>query len=673
MSHIHHSKREQQGRKVYIEVPEASFSTDETVASGKVTSDIFEQASAGIPPSNEQIMDVIDTTNVFLEKKQREHSLNAKTRKTVADVERVLKDAQKFVTEKNADETLQNMFVQAKVAAESTAVSASARGGSIKKAAEQAIDKAGDVARLMVVSSDFRSVLLDLVDLVEKLVYVSEHREGEGSSTNRSGSPSLSSTLESTHISENRPKIVTTTYIPTTVTTGFVPVSSRGSPINLQPTTQTSFDDLIRPSSSSFSSTSSYRQSDSFSEAEKREFRGKLSSILSKIASSPDFQKGIEDIKSLAGIVKREVLDVIYNRPTSTDANMVQIMMEAKVFLQRFSGEKTIDEFVENWRALVKLIVDDPVMNKYVDDLIGFFEHSMKNPRLLTDDGAHMRKFDDLISRGLSLFSTLQQHPYLSNIITESKAILGSIRDDPIRRKMAADLKVLAADFITVGRDGKPTLNLDLVQQLKGLLIPLLTEHLRDIPVPRITGSNDTYDYEIENLKFSVGELLPSQLHVHIEGDGDIDVQHLSTNKFVTRIVVTAENIQSTMQDIQFWFKRKSIPRTEDEGTADVELTGEGAKVLIMMTFSPERTLPFDVHAVRVATDELNIKIKDTRHDWLYNMMVNFFKGAIKERLNQEVQLRLKSIIYKINYQMNQLFDLSRQNLASAASSLLMK
>jgi len=29
------------------------------------------------------------------------------------------------------------------------------------------------------------------------------------------------------------------------------------------------------------------------------------------------------------------------------------------------------------------------------------------------------------------------------------------------------------------------------------------------------------------------------------------------------------------MQDIQFWFKRKSIPRTEDEGLADVEITGE--------------------------------------------------------------------------------------------------
>lgn len=669
MAHIHSSKREHIGKqRIVIEVPEAQLLSSEKHATGETTADIFQQASAGIPPSNQQIFDVIDTTNDFLEKKQREHSLNSRARKTVADVERVLKDAELFVKEKNPDEALQSMFVQARVAAESSVVSAAARSGSIKDAAGDAIDIAGDLARLMVSSSDFRIVLLDLVDLLERIVYATE-KGGDQSS----GSPGVASVYDTAHIETMRPTITTTTYIPSTVTTSFVPVSSRNSPVTLQPMTRTEFDDLIRGSSTSSIAPSSFRQADSFSEFEKRELRGKLSAILAKISNSPDFQTGFEHLSAMAGIMKREVLDVMYNRPISTDANMIQILLEAKTFLQRFSGEKTIDDFLVNWRAFVKLVVDDPIMSKFMEDFLDFFHQSLKNPRLLTDDGAHMRKFDDLISRGLSLMSQLQQHPYLSNIISEAKSILNSIRDDPIRRKMAADLKVLAADFVTVGRDGKPTLNLDLVQQLKGLMIPLLTEHLKDIPVPRITGSNDTYDYEIDNLRFSAGELLPNQIHLHMEGDGDFDVQHLSTNKFVTRIVLTAENIQTNMQDIQFWFRRKSIPRTEDEGLADVEITGEGAKVLIMMTFSPDRTLPFDVHAVRVTTDELNIKIKETRHDWLYNMMVGFFKGTIKERLDQEVQLRLKSIIYKMNHQMNQLFDLSRQNLVSAASSLLIK
>jgi len=124
---------------------------------------------------------------------------------------------------------------------------------------------------------------------------------------------------------------------------------------------------LIRGSSASSIAPSSYRQADSFSEFEKREIRGKLSAILSKISNSPDFQTGFEHLSSLAGIMKREVLDVMYNRPISTDANMIQILLEAKTFLQRFSGEKTIDDFLSNWRAFVKLVVDDPIMSKFVD------------------------------------------------------------------------------------------------------------------------------------------------------------------------------------------------------------------------------------------------------------------------------------------------------------------
>jgi len=85
-------------------------------------------------------------------------------------------------------------------------------------------------------------VLLDLVDLLEKIVYATEKNEG-GSS----GSPSVASVYDTAaHIESTRPTITTTTYIPSTVTTSFVPISGRNSPITLQPMTRTEFDDVRR-------------------------------------------------------------------------------------------------------------------------------------------------------------------------------------------------------------------------------------------------------------------------------------------------------------------------------------------------------------------------------------------------------------------------------------------
>jgi hypothetical protein len=61
----------------------------------------------------------------------------------VADVNTIVKDAIKFVEEKNPDETLQSMFIQGKVAAESMAVKVGAGIGQTS----ETLDVTGDLAR----------------------------------------------------------------------------------------------------------------------------------------------------------------------------------------------------------------------------------------------------------------------------------------------------------------------------------------------------------------------------------------------------------------------------------------------------------------------------------------------------------------------------------------------
>jgi hypothetical protein len=661
-----------------------SFNT-ETPSSGAVTSEVITQMSAGIPPSNTQLHDVIDTTNQFLERKQREPSLSTKTRKTVADVETVLKDAKQFMDEKNPDETLQSIFIQSKVAAESMAVKA--RSGT----AGEVVDIAGDLARLMVSSSEFRNHLLDLTGILESVLYLSNeakeqhhhhHRlsgediEREGVALDQQGFPGTTTT---TYISRTSPA----TYVPTTVTTSYVPMSTStgSSPVQYpsgrsgSPTSSISESSTLREALGHYgpgASNWNIRDTASFTDEERRNLRVRLQRSLSSIASNPDFKTGLESLLKLGGLIKKEVHDTLYNRPITTDPNMLQIMAEAKVFLQRFSGEQTIDKLISDVKSLLRLIMDDPLLNRYFDELADFFQELAARPHAITDESSFVRRLDDMVNRGLNLLVSIQQKPYLRHIIEESKLILNAIRDDPIRRKMAADLKVLASDFITYGKDGKPVLNLELVSQLKSLMVPLLSEHLRDVPIPRITGSNDKYDYWIDNLAFSVGDLLPDQMHMHVDADSDIDVQHLSTQRLVTRMVLSARGIRTVMKDIHFWFNRKSFPRTEDEGFATVEMAGDrGASVLIQLTFSPERNFPFDVHAVRFNIDDLNIKISETRHDWLYNMFTSLYKNTIKERVEQEVQLRLRSIIYKINHQMNAIFCSVKAGAADTVSNMV--
>jgi len=616
------------------------------------TSEMAMNAQAGIPPTNDQLCEAIETTTDFLEKKQREPQLNARTRKTVADVSHVLRDVETFITEKNPDQSLQDIFVQGSLAAESVTVAASRRTTDKEKETKELIDAAGDLARLLIQSSDFRMALTELVDLIELIVFGIQRNGGAEEDLisfpeyqNNPAEGSYSYTHPGHPLAEVTPENASITSL---------------SPSN------------VSLPSSTDTTLQSIRQYGWFTEDEKREIRTKFEFTLRRFVGVAEMQKGLDEFSHLMSILKAEVMDAYYNRPISTDANVRQVIYEAKVFLQRFTGEKVIDKLIISTKAFVRLIVHDQILSRYVDEFVEFFQTSCKNPQLLTQDSHHIHVLDDLISRGLDLYASIQKHPYLRDAIGACREIFKAIKNDPLRNRLEADIKVLAADFVTYDKNGNATLNFDLVTQLKSLLIPLLCEHLKDVPIPRVEGSSETFDYWVDNINFSIDQLLPEHMHVHIAGDGDIDVQSLSTDQFTTRILLTARGIRSNMHNLKFWFKRKSFPKTEDEGWAEVIVGGKvGARVLIQLTFNAQRAIPFDVHAVRFSIDELNVSISDTKHDWIYSMFISMYKSSLLEKLEIELQLRLRSIMYKINHQLNKLFDNTRDALTATASHAL--
>jgi hypothetical protein len=76
------------------------------------------------------------------------------------------------------------------------------------------------------------------------------------------------------------------------------------------------------------------------------------------------------------------------------------------------------------------------------------------------------------------------------------------------------------------------------LSQMKGMLIPLLTTHLTGIPIPRIEGSKDGYQFAIENFIFSASDILPEYIHLRASSDIKVTVPSLHTEKAVTKITL---------------------------------------------------------------------------------------------------------------------------------------
>lgn len=72
------------------------------------------------------------------------------------------------------------------------------------------------------------------------------------------------------------------------------------------------------------------------------------------------------------------------------------------------------------------------------------------------------------------------------------------------------------------------------------------------------------------------------------------------------------------MKGVKFWYQRKSIPRIEDYGVADVAFDREGAKIRVVWKLVSKSGSPtvVELSHVRCTIDRINVKIigSETKH-----------------------------------------------------------
>jgi len=150
---------------------------------------------------------VIDSAQQFLDTKQSE--LPPAASKAVGDLSQVLEDTKEFIREKNADEALQKTIVHAKAATEALSSTAASEvmpkseewGSEISETAKEVFESSTNFARQLVTSGEFRRLLIDLINVVENLVWRVQSTTEE--KTNEA--PSIANALKTDIAQEKNP------------------------------------------------------------------------------------------------------------------------------------------------------------------------------------------------------------------------------------------------------------------------------------------------------------------------------------------------------------------------------------------------------------------------------------------------------------------------------------
>jgi len=190
----------------------------------------------------------------------------------------------------------------------------------------------------------------------------------------------------------------------------------------------------------------------------------------------------------------------------------------------------------------------------------------------------------------------------------------------------------------------------DMISNLQTVLMPIVADALKYIPLPRIESYNAERDFWLDNIVLCSYDILPENIRLHLESDAEVSIRDIETKEARTFLVITLNKILTELTNVKFWYCKKTIPVITDSGLVTFRIKGNGARLRLFYNVvqGPEDKCPriiegratFDISEMDIEFDKSTIK-----HDILLPMLTQLFKLQIKAQMECAVEKNLNAFL----------------------------
>lgn len=611
----------------------------------KVTTDIGKTVQSGQAPSNDQLNALIDTTEKVIEKEASKVELNPHGARAVKDVQNILESAQTLLNEKNKDEKLQRLIANAKKASESPSLYASYRRvsrevkgqqGKMEDIQDQFSDiyrNISNVAYQIVRSSDFRTILIDFIRLVQdtgakKMDEISKDPKAqpvdkmEGKQEKPLGDL-VSEVTEDTYFLFLKIERNLAKDVGQDIKEGNLPVD----------------------------------------EERKQELYDRWDALFQKFIQNKEFHHAMHGFFNIFDMLSDQA-DRLKNKVENEgeqmkrDQYLNQIWQDTRDLIGEFSGREKLDLFLNDSWSLWYSIRDDPELSSYFNELRAWFEETLEHPEKLQDKELYKQKSQDFVYRAQDIFQKWKYQEDLNRMLDQGTDVLHAIRLDPTTLNFVDTTKKFAKDLI-LDEYGRPSLQVttEVLETLRTTLVPAVLKNLANIPIPKLEGSNEDYDYSVDNIVFNAYDLLPENVFFVMNSGTHLELKKRDAHDLAqAEILLRISDFSINLQNFDFFFQRKTFPKIEDAGTANVSVGGN-TKFSVIWRLVTELGRPTQVSLayVDVSIDSFKVNILHSeKHEWLLKFVTSVFSGLIAKRIEKVVEEKMKDYLLTFNDQINE-------------------
>jgi len=613
---------------------------------------LMQTIAKGELPSNAVLNDAIDKARSGIQTGRTERELNVHGETLAKDASDILETAQRFLNEKNQGENIQHLIHHASQASGATGREATNALSSVsnmlshtlgldnllrkdayvaQKDAETAYGYVRELFLYTVQSKEFRLFLIDFINFFQStLTNVTEKVNELGDAMK-------------TDVAHNDTNMSATSSTANVVT-----------------------------EQAKLDARSNVAQ---WNEQTKREYYQRFQTLLNRVSSKPEYKrliglyfKWMDDLKVRASQVAEVAKDKAAEaaNQVQTSANRVAsnstwdaLWNDIRGVVDGFVGAGAFDTlYAETW-DLYLTALNDKQANDYLDSLKLFINDAINDPKSL-DVEAKKKEGEELLYRGRQIFEGPKYAKKINTMSRSSQEYLNKLTNDALSNELSDKFKKFMEDF-ALDSQGRPDLYVmsDSLSQLKNLVYPLLQKQLSEVTVARIVGSNESLDWAIENVLVSIPDMMPELFTIRTKNLISINLKQLETEKNNTKVTLEVKNIRPVFKNMKFWYQRKTFPKIEDYGVADIDLSkGTGARIKINWKVKSKNNRPFafSLMEVRCVIDSLEVDIKEAKHSVFDRLATSLFAATIKQQVAAAIVNSIVDALSPLNDQMNEWF-----------------
>lgn len=349
----------------------------------------------------------------------------------------------------------------------------------------------------------------------------------------------------------------------------------------------------------------------------------------------------------------------VYEAAQQSEA--VKLAVRVKVFAEHWL-DASLDPMMTALLNLKDRVTGDEEAANQLRGLRKWLNSCLREPGFME----HLeRRRAEFRTQLVSLRDRLYTHRGAYERLFEEVQFLGErLRKDELSVKLSEDLTELM-NHLFRDASGGLTVKPELWDDLKRLM-PIVLKQIRFITIPELVVHEEAMDFRASGITIAVGELAPKRIQAYFVSDLELPLKESLTESttegapfdlsayaeeydLANLLVIEASRIYAGAKAIYFELEKRSFPTLTDAGLADLTIHGEdgmrlrlvfGARLQSGVT-TPVAQQGFHLLKATCEIDQLDLRLHETRHDWMYMVLGPLIKRRLRLRIQAEIEKTL--------------------------------